>query len=83
MFPLLLLAGMLLPIDDGPAWLRSLSKLNPLTYGRCGARWPSRSARPARRPRHPDTFAMDRPSQPHVPRSGTGLVDLHHTEVDS
>lgn len=32
MFPLLLLAGMLLPIDGGPAWLRSLSKLNPLTY---------------------------------------------------
>lgn len=31
-FPLLLLAGMLLPIDDGPAWLEALSKLNPLTY---------------------------------------------------
>jgi ABC-2 type transport system permease protein len=32
MFPLLLLAGMLLPIDGGPEWLRTLSKLNPLTY---------------------------------------------------
>ena len=31
-FPLLLLAGMLLPIDDGPGWLRTLSRLNPLTY---------------------------------------------------
>ena len=31
-FPLLLLAGMLLPIDDGPAWLEALSKANPLTY---------------------------------------------------
>jgi ABC-2 type transport system permease protein len=31
-FPLLLLAGMLLPIDDGPGWLEALSKLNPLTY---------------------------------------------------
>jgi ABC-2 type transport system permease protein len=32
LFPLLLLAGMLLPIDGGPGWLRALSKLNPLTY---------------------------------------------------
>jgi ABC-2 type transport system permease protein len=32
LFPLLLLAGMLLPIEDGPAWLRFLSTLNPLTY---------------------------------------------------
>ena len=31
-FPLLLLAGVLLPIDDGPQWLRTLSALNPLTY---------------------------------------------------
>lgn len=31
-FPLLLLAGMLLPIDGGPGWLRALSRLNPLTY---------------------------------------------------
>lgn len=32
MFPLLLLAGILLPVDDGPAWIRFLSDLNPLTY---------------------------------------------------
>jgi ABC-2 type transport system permease protein len=32
-FPLLLLAGVLLPIDDGaPGWLRLLADLNPLTY---------------------------------------------------
>ncbi|GGU72517.1 ABC transporter permease [Lentzea flava] len=31
-FPLLLLAGMLLPIEGGPAWLQFLSKLNPLSY---------------------------------------------------
>jgi ABC-2 type transport system permease protein len=32
LFPLLLLAGMLLPIDGGPGWLQGLSKVNPLTY---------------------------------------------------
>jgi ABC-2 type transport system permease protein len=32
LFPLLLLAGMLLPIDAGPEWLRTLSRANPLTY---------------------------------------------------
>jgi ABC-2 type transport system permease protein len=31
-FPLLLLAGMLLPITFGPGWLRFLSKFDPLTY---------------------------------------------------
>ncbi|RAY12306.1 ABC transporter permease [Actinomadura craniellae] len=31
-FPLMLLAGMLLPVDDGPGWMQVLSKLNPLTY---------------------------------------------------
>jgi ABC-2 type transport system permease protein len=31
-FPLLLLAGMLLPVDAGPAWLRFLSRFDPLTY---------------------------------------------------
>jgi ABC-2 type transport system permease protein len=31
-FPLLLLSGMLLPIEDGPAWLRTLSQFNPLTH---------------------------------------------------
>ncbi|MGE4426084.1 MAG: ABC transporter permease [Solirubrobacteraceae bacterium] len=32
LFPLMLLSGMLLPIDDGPGWLRALSAANPLTY---------------------------------------------------
>jgi len=32
LFPLLLLAGMLLPIEAGPAWLQTLAKGNPLTY---------------------------------------------------
>lgn len=32
-FPLLLLAGVLLPVDEGaPGWLRVLGNLNPLTY---------------------------------------------------
>jgi ABC-2 type transport system permease protein len=31
-FPLLLLAGMMLPIDNGPEWLRTMSHFNPLTY---------------------------------------------------
>lgn len=31
-FPLLLLAGMLLPVEAGPGWLQTLSKLNPLSY---------------------------------------------------
>jgi ABC-2 type transport system permease protein len=32
LFPLLLLAGMLLPIDGAPGWLRLCSRLNPLSY---------------------------------------------------
>ena len=32
LFPVLLLAGMLLPVDGGPGWLRTLSQANPLTY---------------------------------------------------
>jgi ABC-2 type transport system permease protein len=32
LFPLLLLSGILLPIDGGPDWLLALSRLNPLTY---------------------------------------------------
>jgi ABC-2 type transport system permease protein len=32
LFPVLLLAGMLLPVDAGPGWLRALSRANPLTY---------------------------------------------------
>lgn len=32
LFPLLLLAGMLLPLDLGPGWLQAASKADPLTY---------------------------------------------------
>jgi ABC-2 type transport system permease protein len=32
LFPLLLLSGMLLPLDMGPDWLRAASRGNPLTY---------------------------------------------------
>jgi ABC-2 type transport system permease protein len=32
LFPLLLLSGMLLPIEGGPGWMQALSKGNPLTY---------------------------------------------------
>jgi ABC-2 type transport system permease protein len=31
-FPVLLLAGMMLPIEGAPGWLRTASELNPLTY---------------------------------------------------
>jgi len=31
-FPVLLLAGVLLPLDGAPGWLRTASDLNPLTY---------------------------------------------------
>ncbi|NED95511.1 ABC transporter permease [Phytoactinopolyspora alkaliphila] len=32
LFPALLLAGILLPVDDGPGWLRALAQANPLSY---------------------------------------------------
>ena len=32
LFPLLILSGMLLPLEGGPAWLRVLSRINPLTH---------------------------------------------------
>ena len=32
LFPLLLLAGILLPLDDGPGWLRTTAQFNPLSY---------------------------------------------------
>lgn len=32
LFPLLLLAGVLLPVEDAPRWLQAASDLNPLTY---------------------------------------------------
>ena len=28
----MILSGMLLPLDDGPAWMRELSQFNPLTH---------------------------------------------------
>lgn len=31
-FPLLLLAGMMLPLEAGPAWMSAASRFNPLTY---------------------------------------------------
>lgn len=31
-FPLLMLAGMMLPLESGPAWMRVASRFNPLTY---------------------------------------------------
>ncbi len=38
MFPLFFLSGALYPLDNFPAWLRSISKVNPLTYGVDGMR---------------------------------------------
>ncbi|MDP3889997.1 ABC transporter permease [Nocardioides sp.] len=32
LFPILLLAGMLLPVENGPTWLRTASQINPLTH---------------------------------------------------
>ncbi|WAP50661.1 ABC transporter permease [Arthrobacter sp. ATA002] len=32
LFPLMILSGMLLPLENGPAWMRTLSRLNPLTH---------------------------------------------------
>jgi ABC-2 type transport system permease protein len=32
LFPVLLLAGMLLPVDSGPGWLQTMARANPLTY---------------------------------------------------
>lgn len=32
LFPMLILAGMLLPLEDGPSWLRAAAHVNPLTY---------------------------------------------------
>ncbi|MGW0434871.1 ABC transporter permease [Micromonospora sp. NPDC003197] len=31
-FPLMILSGMLLPIDNGPSWIQTLARFNPLTY---------------------------------------------------
>lgn len=32
LFPLMILSGMLLPLDDGPRWMRVLAQFNPLTH---------------------------------------------------
>jgi ABC-2 type transport system permease protein len=32
LFPLLILSGMMLPLEAGPAWMQAASRLNPLTY---------------------------------------------------
>jgi ABC-2 type transport system permease protein len=32
LFPLMLLSGMLLPLEAGPGWMQVLSRFNPLTY---------------------------------------------------
>ncbi len=32
-FPLIFLAGVFFPVNDVPAWLAVISKINPLTYG--------------------------------------------------
>jgi ABC-2 type transport system permease protein len=32
LFPLLLLSGVLLPMDSGPDWLRVVGQLNPISY---------------------------------------------------
>ncbi|MEE2031688.1 ABC transporter permease [Rhodococcus chondri] len=32
LFPLLILSGMMLPLDTGPGWMRTVALFNPLTY---------------------------------------------------
>jgi ABC-2 type transport system permease protein len=32
LFPLLILSGMMLPIESGPGWMQVLARFNPLTY---------------------------------------------------
>lgn len=32
LFPLMILSGMLLPLDGGPGWMQTLARANPLTY---------------------------------------------------
>lgn len=32
LFPLLILSGMMLPLETGPEWMQAVSKANPLTY---------------------------------------------------
>jgi ABC-2 type transport system permease protein len=32
LFPLMILSGMLLPLETGPGWMQTASKFNPLSY---------------------------------------------------
>lgn len=32
LFPLMILSGMLLPLDGGPGWMQALARVNPLSY---------------------------------------------------
>lgn len=32
LFPVMILSGLLLPLESGPAWMRQASRINPLTY---------------------------------------------------
>jgi ABC-2 type transport system permease protein len=32
LFPLMILSGMLLPLETGPGWMQSASQVNPLTH---------------------------------------------------
>lgn len=32
LFPLLILSGIMLPLEDGPGWMQAAAKVNPLTY---------------------------------------------------
>ncbi len=32
LFPLLILSGMMLPLETGPEWMRIAARINPLTY---------------------------------------------------
>lgn len=32
LFPLLILSGMMLPLEEGPGWMQTLARFNPLTY---------------------------------------------------
>ena len=31
-FPLLILSGMLLPLDEGPAWMQAVATVNPINW---------------------------------------------------
>jgi ABC-2 type transport system permease protein len=32
LFPIMILSGMLLPLETGPGWMQALAKANPLAY---------------------------------------------------